>query len=69
MTEKTNKKIQYSIRMLAWHTKLAVRYSNYIKSWLEKNNLNCEKEFQRVMKVFVDEKTNNQTTIYDFIGE
>lgn len=65
--EKINKKIQYSIRMLSWHTKLATRYADYIKKWLNKNNLNCEKEVQKVMKTFSDSEDNNQTTIYDFI--
>lgn len=65
--EKINKKIQYSIRMLAWHTKLATRYADYIKKWLKKNNLSCEKEVQKVMKTFNDIEDNNQTTIYDFI--
>ena len=67
--EKINKKIQYSIRMLAWHTKLATRYADYIKKWLAKNNLSCEKEAQKVMKTFSDSEDKNQTTIFDFIEE
>lgn len=66
---KKNKKIEYSIRMLEWHTKLAIRYSNYIKKWLVKNNLSCEKEIQKVVKIFENSKDKNQTTIFDFIEE
>lgn len=67
---KVNKKIQYAVRMLLWHSDLAKRYMEYIKKWLDSKHLNYDTDLMQFLKQR-DEKKNisNQTTIFDFLGD
>lgn len=65
---KVNKRFQYSVRMLLWHTDLAKRYMEYIKGWLDNKKLNYDVDLMQLLEQnSSQEKYSNQTTIYDFL--
>lgn len=65
---RVNKKLQYAIRMLLWHTDLAKRYMDYIKKWLDNKHLNYDVDLiQLLNQRSSKERYSNQTTIYDFL--
>lgn len=64
---KATKKVQYAIRMLDWHTMLAKRYHDIVKTWLDKNDL----DYNANLLDYIDKRkkkvNDNQLTIFDFI--
>jgi hypothetical protein len=65
---RVNKKLQYAIRMLLWHTDLAKRYMDYIKKWLDNKHLNYDVDLMQLLNQRSSkERYSNQTTIYDFL--
>lgn len=62
------KNIRYAIRMLNWHTRLVIKYTNIIQKYVQKNNLSCNK----ILNVKDSNKengiANNQSTIFDYIN-
>lgn len=67
---KVNKKVQYAVRMLLWHSDLAKRYMEYIKKWLDSKHLDYDMDLLQFLKTKDEKKNNsNQTTIFDFLGD
>ena len=64
---RANKKVQYAIRMLAWHTKLSRRYYETVKTWLDSNNINYDSDLMNYIEINKRKKNDNQLTIYDFL--
>ena len=64
---KATKKVQYAIRMLDWHTMLAKRYHDIVKTWLNKNDL----DYNANLLDYIDKRkkkiNDDQLTIFDFI--
>lgn len=67
---KVNKKVQYAIRMLIWHSGLAKRYMEYIKKWLDSKKLDYDIDLMQILNQNNDKNNiSNQTTIFDFLGD
>lgn len=64
---KTIKKIQYAIRMLEWHTMLAKRYHDIVKTWLNKNELDYNADLLEYIEKRKKKINDDQLTIFDFI--
>ncbi|MBP3607032.1 MAG: hypothetical protein J6J11_01770 [Treponema sp.] len=64
---KANKKVRYAIRMLSWHTRLARRYYDIVKSWLDSNNINYDTDLMNYIEKNKKRENDNQLTIYDFL--
>ncbi len=60
-------KIQYSIRMLNWHTKLARKNYEIVKKWLDTNDLNYDNDLLEYIKKKSKSKKYKELTIFDFI--
>lgn len=67
---KVNKKVQYAVRMLIWHSQLAKRYMEYIKKWLDSKKLDYDIDLLQILKQNnVQNNVSNQITIFDFLGD
>ena len=64
---KVKKKIQYAIRMLEWHTMLAKRYHDIVKTWLSKNELDYNADLLEYIEKRKEKINDDQLTIFDFI--
>lgn len=64
---KAIKKIQYAIRMLEWHTMLAKRYHDIVKTWLNKNELDYNADLLDYIDKRKKKINDDQLTIFDFI--
>lgn len=62
------KNVRYAIRMLSFHTRLVTKYSNTIKAYVSKVNVETNKQVSKLEK---KEQVNsdNQCTIYDFMED
>lgn len=64
---KASKKVQYAIRMMTWHSKLARRNYEIVKNWLDSNKLDYNIDLMNYIKKKKRKKTENQLTIFDFL--
>lgn len=64
---KATKKVQYAIRMLEWHTMLAKRYHDMVKTWLNKNELDYNADLLEYIEKRKKKNNDDQLTIFDFI--
>lgn len=64
---KASKKVQYAIRMLDWHTRLAKRYHDIVKNRLDSNGLDYNADLMNYIEKKKRKKNENQLTILDFL--
>lgn len=64
---KASKKVQYAIRMMDWHSKLARRNYDIVKEWLDSNNLDFNADLMNYIEKKKKKENENQLTIFDFL--